>query len=186
MTYNIDTLPAQLYFKILEENNPDLLTDDKEVDAFKLWDNIYNSVSKLSNNKSKNKFFDIAKSIQHISTKIEVVSNAVFYLQRKRDPELEELLKSYNYKLSEVSFYDDLEQIKKQINNLEIKIARHKKELEKLNIEPKEKQTFEDVYFSYCAILYPYKEMGTILIKEFISFEKQVINKIKNIEKNGK
>ena len=189
MVYNIDNLPAKIYFNILETNNYNLLSDQKEVDVESLWQNIYSEVSQLLDSKKNDKAFDLGKSIQYLSTRIEVVTNTVFHLRRKRDELLEGILKSYNYILRDDNFDNDLNQIEREIDNLDIRIARYKKQLDPL-INPKEgknkKQSFEDIYFSYCTIWGPYKEVNTIFIKEFISLEKQVVIKIKNLEKNGK
>ena len=189
MIHTIDTLPAYLYFKIVEEGNPELLTDEKDIDVAKLWESIYGEVSDLLNSKEGNKVFNIGKSIHQLSSRIEVVSNSIFLLRRKRDKVIEGVLKEYNYTLRDAYFQSDLDQIEREIDNLDIRIARYKKQLDPL-INPKEgknkKQSFEDIYFSYCTIWGSYKEVNTIFIKEFISLEKQVVIKIKNLDKNGK
>lgn len=188
MVYNIDNLPAKIYFSILETDDYGLLSDQKGVDAEKLWQEIYGEVSQLLGSREGDKVFDLSKAIHHISTKIEVVSNSIFLLRRKRDEVIEGVIKGYKYTLRDGYFQSDLDQIEREIDNLEIKIARYKKQLDPL-VNPKggknKKQSFEDIYFSYCTIWAPYKEVNTIFIKEFIALEKQVVIKIKNLEKNG-
>jgi hypothetical protein len=188
MVYNIDNLPAKIYFSILETDDYGLLSNQKGVDAEKLWQEIYGEVSQLLGSREGDKVFDLSKAIHHISTKIEVVSNSIFLLRRKRDEVIEGVIKGYNYTLRDGYFQSDLDQIEREIDNLEIKIARYKKQLDPL-VNPKggknKKQSFEDIYFSYCTIWAPYKEVNTIFIKEFIALEKQVVIKIKNLEKNG-
>jgi hypothetical protein len=184
MTYTIDNLPAKLYFKIIEDNNPNLLTTEN-TNVSNLWNDIYDQVSKLSNNKSSEEPFNLGKQIQELSVKIEAVTNAVFYLRRKRDQEIESVLKSYKYTLTDVNFQKDLDTIQRLCSNMEVKIARYQKDLEKYKASPTETQTFEDIYFSYCSIAYAYKTVDSIFIKEFFALEKQVINKIKSIKNNG-
>ena len=187
MIHTIDTLPAYLYFKIVEEGNLELLTDEKDIDVLELWENIYGEVSNLLNVRGNNKVFDLGKSIHKLSTRIGAVSNSIFHLRRKRDKEIEEVLKGYSYILRDAHFQSDLDQIEREIDNLEIKIARYKNQLKPLLAQKGDikKQTFEDIYFSYCTIWHPYKEVNTIFIKEFIALEKQVAIKMKNLEKNG-
>ena len=187
MIHTIDTLPAYLYFKIVEEGNLELLTDEKDIDVAKLWKSIYGEVAGLLNSKEGDKIFNLGKAIHQLSSRIEVVLNSIFLLRRKRDKVIEGVIKGYNYILRDAYFQSDLDQIEREIDNLEIKIARYKIQLKPLLAQKGDikKQTFEDIYFSYCTIWHPYKEVNTIFIKEFIALEKQVAIKMKNLEKNG-
>ena len=132
MIHTIDTLPAYLYFKIVEEGNLELLTDEKDIDVAKLWKSIYGEVAGLLNSKEGDKIFNLGKAIHQLSSRIEVVLNSIFLLRRKRDKVIEEVLKGHNYILRDAYFQSDLDQIEREINNLEIKIARYKIQLKPL------------------------------------------------------
>lgn len=187
MTYSIDTIPAKIYFKVLETEDFSLLSDDKEIDYEVLWSEIKSQAEQIRRTDNKNKVLDLSKEMQRFFVKHEAVNNAIYYLRRRRDEELEDLVRSFGYKLSNANFQKDLDNIERSIQSLHIKMSRTQKKIDELPKPKESSNSFEDIYMSYRAILeISLEPSDKILFLDFVAAEKQVTNKIKALSNHGK
>lgn len=185
MTYTIETIPAKIYFQIIDTGETSLLSTEEDIDTELLWETIRSEGEKLLRKESKNKVLELSKSMQRFYVKYESVKNSIFYLRRKRDEELEDLIRSFGYKITNANFEKDLDRIENKIESLKVKIAREKKKIDAIPQSQQNSSTFEDVFMSYLAILgYGFRSANSVTFKEFAAMEKSVTNKIKSIESN--
>ncbi len=188
MIYNIDTIPAKLFFKINEKGDLSLLSDEKlsNEQLQNIWEEILSSYQEITNKKANDIQLLLSKKIQSLSSKLFSIKNAVFLLRSERDSELEYYLKNKGYKLEEETFLKDLQRIEELSQTIEIKIKKLLGQLDSDKSKVKSNLTFEEILLGYMTILgFGYKDANTITLLEYIAIEKQVNIKLKAM-KNGK
>ena len=183
MTYSIDTIPAKIYFKVLETQDFSLLSDEK-IDKEALWDEISSEGEKMRRSDNKNKILDASKSMGVYSSDYKSIKAAIYYLERKRDSELEQMIIDKGYKLTNANFKDDLKKISNKVESLNVKIAKQVKKIESES-KPKGESSFEDVYMLYMLIGKPYRTVNTILFTEFVAWERGIIKKLNHTPNHG-
>ncbi|CAL2077701.1 conserved protein of unknown function [Tenacibaculum sp. 190524A02b] len=187
--YNIDTIPAKIYFKIVETGNLSLLSpNEKKEDALlKAWKKINQEYQRITFKSTTDKLLELSKKIQSLSARFKFIRNCCYLLKIQRDDELEEDLRLYNYKLREECFMADLNRIETLSDTIEIKIEALNEKLQNLSkSNDKSNALFEEVFMGYLAVLgFGFKDANTITLLEFVGLEKQVTIKIKSLQKNG-
>lgn len=184
MIYTLDTIPAKLYYHILETGNVHLLSDEELPVATldKLWEDM--QAKDLENNpdNSTNKSLDIHKTCEHYLAKYEAIRHAIHCLKYAEDKELIDLIRYYGYTYNSK---EDLERIAQQSESIFLKIDRQKARL------PKKKESkhvpFDEMVIS-CGVISGtgFIDTNTITKTQLDALVKVTMNKIKASQKNGR
>lgn len=150
---SVDTIPAKIFFKILETGDVTLLTDEKveENKLIDIWNTIKNEDAELAKNPKDTKVINVSKQIEAILAKMEAVNLAVFHLKVVKDDELMQMLKDYGYRFTD-NLEKDLETIERETEGLIIKLKSYQRQLQKL--VPDTEETKENVPFDECVLGY--------------------------------
>ena len=186
MIYNsLDIIPAKLFLKIEETGDYSLLsTEETKEDLKTLWELLVAENDRIHPNKESNKSLDIYKQIEKHWTKYKSVSAAVYFLNRKKDQELTELIQSYGYRLRSREFKKDLRVIEREVESLKIRIKRLEGQLPKKN---KKETSFDEVIMSYGAITNSgFIDTNTITLMQYYALVSIGNKKIKSIDNGGK
>ena len=192
MIYNIDTIPAKVFLKVSATEDLSLLTTGKKVsteDLKKAWEDILKADPKKNKNTDKNRVLDLSKKLQRASNKYNSLQNALFFLsQGVRDKEVEQIVKDYNYKLTEDNFKEDVLKALSLIGGISVKISKYQQEIDDiLNKQNQgETATFEDNLMLYYRIAgISIKDANTITYLEYLGLEKQVETVANNLAKSN-
>lgn len=192
MIYNIDTIPAKVFLKVSATEDLSLLTTDKKVsenDLKKAWDEILKADPKKNKNTDKNRVLDLSKKLQRASNKYNSLQNALFFLsQGVRDKEVEQIVKDYNYKLTEDNFKEDVLKALSLIDGISVKISKYQQEIDDIIAKQNqgETATFEDNLMLYYRIAgISIKDANTITYLEYLGLEKQVETVANNLAKSN-
>lgn len=148
-----ETIPAKLYFKILETADYKLLADETctEEDLLKAWDRIEDEYSEITSNKKTKKVLDISKRIEGLAAKYEAITLMVMCLRAKEDQEIIDQLKEYGYRFSD-DLTADLDIIERESDAIKIKIDNELDKMPKVKEnDNSENITFDETIMSYCA-----------------------------------
>lgn len=192
MIYNIDTIPAKVFYKVSATEDLSLLTTDKKVkteDLKKAWDEILKADPQKTKNTDKNRVLDLSKKLQRASNKYNSLQNALFFLsQGVRDKEIEQIVKNYNYKLTEDNFKEDVLKALSLIDGISVKISKYQQEIDDILAKQNqgETATFEDNLMLYYRIAgISIKDANTITYLEYLGLEKQVETVANNLAKSN-
>ncbi len=183
MTYTLEDIPAKLFFKINETGELGLLSDEEisEEKLYELWNPILDHYQRCSGSTKKDNELDMYKKIQSLSCRLTFIKNAVTQLKNERDLDLESLLKGKGYRLSEKTFYQDLDRIDSLSDTIIMKIEKHSNSLNEKKGVNRHKLTFEEIMIGYLSILgFGFKDANTITLLEYLALESQVKNKVKS------
>ena len=190
--FTIDTIPAKIYFKILETGKVQLLSQDKlELSKLKdSWNEIVDKYAESNKTIKSEKIFSLSKQIQELKLQYESIVNALIVLKEFKDDDLIKLIESYGYRISDENYLQDIDLIERESKAIKIKINRFSKDLENYTPEKEETEkntSFDELYMGYMVFLeFPFKDSNTVTLLEFSSIEKQVLSKIKSLKNNGK
>lgn len=167
MIYNSpETIPAKLYYKILETGNVKLLGIGTDEELNKAWVKIEEEYSKIKKNENKDlkKVLDLSKQIESIESRLRFTELAIYHLRHLKDDELIEKLKKYGYSfnwkkpekedaITEAIFQEDIDRIERESEALTIKIARLQQSMPKKaeNEEDKNEIPFDETVLTYAA-----------------------------------
>lgn len=162
-----ETIPAKVYYKILDTGKLRLLTDDpniKEEELKLVWDKIEEEYSSINKHVSKElkKVIDISKQIESLECKLQFVNLAVYYLRHVKDDELIDKLKSYGYsfkwvkpekdtEITEAIYQADLDRVDRESEALTIKIGRLQLSMPKANKNESDEVPFDETVLMYAA-----------------------------------
>ncbi|MFC5046896.1 hypothetical protein ACFSTE_15770 [Aquimarina hainanensis] len=180
---SVDTVPAKIYFKILETNDLSLLTTGpaSESELQEAWSKIEKENS--SNTKEEDKATDLIKKIEGLEAKYESIKLAIKYLHKENDDELIDLLKGYGYMFTG-NMTKDLNTITRESKALNIIIKRLQKKLPKQKIE--NKPTFDMIVLSCAAINgLGFVDTNTITLSQFNAHVEISNQKIEALQANG-
>lgn len=127
----IDTIPAKLFFKIVETENVKLLCTTKtNEDLSIIWESIKAQDEANNPDSKQNKVVEVSAEIESYLAKLNFIKHAVYYLKIKDDTELKEVLaeNGYTYETKE-----QLERILLQSDGINDKIDRLRLKLPKPN-----------------------------------------------------
>lgn len=152
MIYNsASTIPAKLYFTIVETGNYALLSDKKiynEKVINEAWKKIEYEYNQLNTGKKEyNKVLDLSKEIEILSAREEKITLSVHYLKVIKDKDLFNLLEEEGYKYEwdkflnikendvsgEEIYQNILSKIERESEAFRIKIARLEKQMPKID-----------------------------------------------------
>lgn len=147
---SIDTIPAKLFFKIIETEDVSLLSDERTpIEYLKvIWEGIKMEDEKNNPNSQKNKVIQTHAQIESYLAKLEFIKHAVHYLKIKEDEHLRELLKSEGYTYNSEK---DLDRILLQSDGINDRIERLKLKLPKQD-KIKKNVPFDELVLSMAAI----------------------------------
>ena len=130
----LDTIPAKIYYKIIETGDVSLLSDENiSIEKLEvIWDEIKSQDETFNND--QNKRVKTFSKIESLQAKLESIQHAVFYLKIEDDLELIELLKSYGYTYRSNS---DLDRILLQSDGINDAIDKLRLKLPKENTNKK-------------------------------------------------
>lgn len=177
-------LPKIIQVEIIETGDLTLLTDQEtplEL-LIDLWDKLMEEFNKRYNAQEHNKTFNVFKEIEFLEKKYSVIKAAIDALAFDINQDLINMLLEYGYRLKIENYNNDLDRINRECEGITNKINQFKNMLPK-NGNEKSEATIIDVMASYTIILGYDFDFYTISVEKFHSLEKQVIQKIKNIEK---
>lgn len=155
-----ETIPAKVYFKIIDGGPLTLLTDEKNVSNEVLeaaWKSIETNY-KRDDNKEQTKTLDLQKRMERFSARLESVVLSVHYLRTIKDDELISNLKGWNFRfdwkkeneyeseaIAEAIYQNDLNRIERESETIKHKIDRLMVQLPKRD----ENDDAEDVAMSF-------------------------------------
>lgn len=154
MTYDsIDTIPAKLFFRIMETGDISLLSTKKkaEYDLMSIWENLQEEHGKINPDNRTGKTMSIYRKIEALSAKYEAIKLAVHCMKSHRDKDLFGLLQNYGYKLTWRNLREDLERVERESKAIETKILRAKQQLPK---QKKNKGESADISFDEAVLGY--------------------------------
>lgn len=196
---SIDIIPAKIFFKISDTGNLKLLVTDESVyDDNKLsliWKNIEDENISLDNTNSIQKVVDVTKKIESLYAKFEAIKLAVYYLKKKIDNELIDLLLSYGYKFkwnekeysleNKLQYQKDLDKIERESQTIYDKIERLQQKLPKPKENKDKKIPFDEVILGYGVITEAgFIDSNKITLTQYYALIKIGNEKIKSIEKS--
>lgn len=153
MTYTeIDTIPAKLFYKIVETGDVTLLSDEEKSlsKLQEIWEKIKAQDEKNNPNSKQNKITEINSEIESYLAKLKFIKHAVYYLENVdlEDEELKELLKNegYTYETKE-----ELQRILIQSDSILDKVDRLKLRLPKQ--DQNQKATPFDEMVLLCGVI---------------------------------
>ena len=183
---SVDTIPAKLYFKIVGTGNIRLLSKTAtDVELRKAWENIELEHEGLGGKEDK-KALDIPKKIEMLWAKYEAIRLAVLVLRKSDDREMKDLLRSKGFKVTD-DLDNDLDQIEKEAEALQVKIGALHLKLPKINKESSPKTSFDKVVLSYGALTgLGYIRTNDITLTEYYALIETGNEKIKALESGNK
>lgn len=191
MVYDsLDILPVKLFFQILEREEPTMLSTDRiknYSDLKKTWERLKKEYEELDPETKNIKFFSLYRKLEELNARYKFISLALQHLAHFEDKELEDELKSKGFKFTGDS-ERDLKVIARNLNSIEVKLARIKAQLPKMETKKENDRTSIDeaiLGFSTIAGL-GYIDTNTISVIQFYSIRNIANQKIKSLEKNGK
>ena len=115
MIYNdINTIPAKVFLKVEQTGNLLLLsTTETKEDLKKVWEILQNEHEIIKENNDNNKVLDISSNLESLYSKFKATDLSIYYLRKKKDQDIINLLKEQNYKLHLNNFKKDLDLIGK-------------------------------------------------------------------------
>ena len=195
MIHTIETLPIVTFVKIAETNEVQRLLkyypNNKHlvkfvIWAFKLekhWAEIGKEYSKHSKNKKQDKVKQLKSKLSKQNGKYYAIITALEVLKYGSDNDMLEILKSYGYTIKG-EYWSGLEQIYKQVANLNNKIKGIEDEIKKYSeVDGKKDINIHEILTNLSVGLeLPFKtsELTTI---EYIFYRKALANKIKQNNK---
>lgn len=192
----LDTIPYKLFVQIANEGDVSLLDEDeKDITLLgEIWQKMYNEHLYRNQSSESKKIFKISKDIDSLLAINKVLLMACESLRFQYNNELHELVRSYGFNLNlddTELYYQDIERMEREANAFIVKAERYKSmiPLPKKNQKEKHSYSIDDVLASYCAILgFNIGDFNTISYNAYHGYEKQVKNKIENLNKqtNGK
>lgn len=166
MIYNSpETIPAKLYFKILNTEDLKLLSTESVSDEKlnEAWQKIEDEYSEININKTdkQKKTVNIYKKIESLSSELSSIELCIYHLRSLKDDDLIEKLKSYGYKfnwvkpeedteITDAIYHNDLDQIERFSEGLELKIKAEQRKLPK----PKTKEESKEIPFDQTVLMY--------------------------------
>lgn len=185
---SIDTIPAKVYFKILETLDYSLLCEGGEKlpneELIKIFESIIENDDTSAKDKGKSKELDIYCRIEMLSAKYKKVKFSIYYLKLLKDDDLIEMLKQDGYKFTD-DYERDLDTIERLVESLLIKIEAVKNRLpKKQENEEKEDVPFDEVVLSYCALLgMGFVDTNKIVLSQYRAIVRMGNNKIEKLNK---
>ena len=94
-----------------------------------------NKKNKNTAKKEKNQdpFFDLIKRTGQLSARHQAIESAIFYLKRKYDEDLAEMLREYSYVLTKENLQEDLKVVQEKNNLLHMDLQKLTKEVDKVD-----------------------------------------------------
>lgn len=189
MTHDsIDTIPAKLFFRIMETGEVSLLSneDKSEEELSDIWNKIQEEHEKISINDRQNKALNIYKKIEALSCRYYAVKLSVHCLKYVRDKDLFVLLKNYGYKITWRDLREDLERIERESKAIETKILRAKQQLPKQKKDKGASVSFDETVLGYAAFTGSgFVDTNKITVPQYYALINIGNQKIKALE-NGK
>lgn len=189
MIYNSDTIPAKIYYKILQTGDVTLLTNKKkrhnEEDLKEVWLDIENDF--FETDKNAKSVLDIQKYVDHFKAKQKTIEITVRMLEVSgEDSEMLEILKEHGYSYNGKEWGLFLNKVKSQNKNLSIIIDNWESKLPKPKKET-EHTPIEDIILSYAVITGAgFISTNDITKKDFDALVRTGNEKIKALKNNGK
>lgn len=184
MTYDsLDIIPLKLFLRIRETEQTSLLSDDPlQFDELeKIWNDLKEKYDELFNDNDGKKTLDLMTRIEILNGKYHSIKVALQCLGFGRSLDLENMLRSYGYKLTESNFLDDLKAIDGFSESLIVKIKRIEQNLPKIDGKVK-KSTIDRVISGYCSITGLMYDSNKITVTQFDALKSTYQNKIKAME----
>ena len=188
MTYDIDNIPAKIYFKIIETGNLSLLSNESlpNNQLQTIWNKIESDYNAVFPNKEINRVIDVSKNIESLEAKYRSIKHAVYCLKLSKDDELIELLNKHGFALSN-NYMENLTRVEKESDTILLQISKLKQDLpEPFDEESNEKTSFEYVVLSYCVLTGLSYKPSSILLLEYNPLIKLGNQKMKYLRKNGR
>lgn len=189
---NLDEIPYKLFIKIANTGNVTLLDEDeKDITLLgEIWQKMYNEHLNRNESSESKKIFKLSKDIDSLLATNKVMLMACESLRFEYNIDLHELVKSYGFKLNtedSYSYYKSIEKIEREANAFVVKAERYKYMMPLVNEEKKkDKYSIDDIMASYCTILgFNIGDFNTISYNAYRGYEKQVKNKIDNLNKKN-
>lgn len=203
MIYNSpETIPAKIYFKILDGASLSLLSADSNanVQALELaWKKIEDEyVSKKDSAKNK-KILDLSKKMEVLNAKMEATLLAVYHLRHVKDDELLELLVGYghtfkwkkaekydNEQAADLIFQADLDRIERAADDIKNMIEVYQSRMPKTETVEGVEMTFDENVLSYAAFTgLGYVDPNTLPLTQYDALINTGNNKMKALEKSA-
>lgn len=203
MIYNSpETIPAKIYFKILDGAPLSLLSTDSNANVQALglaWKKIEDEyVSKKDSAKNK-KILDLSKKMEILNAKMEATLLAVYHLKHVKDDDLLKLLVGYGHtfkwkreetyeskEASESIFQMDLDRIERSADDLKNMIEVHQSRMPKTEAKEGVEMTFDENVLSYAAFTgLGYVDPNILPLTQYDALINTGNNKMKALEKSA-
>lgn len=172
---SLDLLPLKLFLLILKTGNFSLLTDNpKEVlQTEEIWKKLQSDFEDLDPQNDVKKLLKTLIKVSTYQAQYNAISFAISALNFDRDLELENLLRSQGFKLSEKDFYKDLDQIQLGLISIQLLIDEHQKKLPPVKDKSSDKATnIDEVILGYCSVTSLNFDTNAITVTQFYALKK--------------
>lgn len=179
-----ETIPAKLFFKILESEDYSLLSNKKtDKDLKAIFENIKKEDNEMISNREVFKVLNLSKRIESLSSRHESIKLIIYHLRSKFDQELLDILKDYGYKLTG-DLQADLDIVERESDALDIKI----KSLEsKMPTQEGEQLSFDENVLMYSAFTgLGYIDPNVLPLSQYRALINNGNKKIKSLENGNK
>lgn len=184
-------LPKIIQVEILETGNFLLLSDEENPDAValaELWENLKTEFNERYNKQESNKVFNVFKEIQYLENKYNIIHYSVDALEFNTNESLMEVLKNYGYKITIENYNEDLKRIERESEGIIVKIKQFANSLPKHD-ETKTKTSNIDLILdnmgAIVSILGVDFDFYSVSVEKYHVLEKQMVQKIKSLEKQN-
>lgn len=149
----LDIIPLKLFLRIRQTGEIHLLSNEKtpESDLKEIWEYLKEEYDTRIPDGNEKKLFDVSVRIETLKAKYNSIKIGISALRFDRDIDLENMIRSYRYKLTEQNFNQDLDNIDRESESILIKIARLEQKLPTYDKSDKT-STIDRVILGYCAI----------------------------------
>jgi len=197
MTFNIGTLTAITFFKIIETNNLFLLLKNNskyewlnklQVWIFRIkleevWEKIKEEYAESEDSLKVKKIEELKDKYERLRGKYALILLCLEALKNGEDKDILNILKKHGYTIKG-DINEGLVLIYKQLSNLKNQIDFVKKELEEyLKVDTDEKTSIYEILVSIVVGLGLSLKVNEITLAEFIYYKKSLKNKIKQNKK---
>lgn len=185
---SLDKLPIVLYYRLLETNNLQLLikksTDISELDLQDIWEELQLEFQDLDDNHLSKKTFNLTKQYNIYILRHQLVSNYIELLTVEYNEEYISELKKYGFHATKENYLEKIEVFRNEVQGFLIRANHFKAQLPK-NVDDNESNiSIEEVLASFTNVLgYSIGNFMKITCREYFSFKKIVLTKIKQQEK---
>ena len=182
----LDIIPLKLFLRIRQTGEIHLLSNEKTPEKLlnDIWEHLKEEYDTRIPDGNEKKIFDVSVRVETLKAKYNSIKIGISALKFDRDIDLENMIRSFRYTLTEQNFNQDLDNIDRESESILIKISRLEQRLPKYDKSDKT-STIDRVILGYCAITGLMYDTNVISPIQFDALKNIAEQKMKALEETN-